>query len=270
MALLPPTPPLSLSFVDLPVPVPQGSDLFRAQVAFAHGAGYRGVQLNGAAPGVRARDLDRSARRDVAALLKRSELAFSGIDLWIPAEHFVDATRVDRAVSALEAALELAADLDRLMVGAVTAGGSGDGRVVCVALPDKLPDSVRAAIAARAMDCGTRVADFGAGAIVEGSIGRGFDPASELLRNAPGVFSGTGTVKLPADLVNARLSDASAFGRVIPGGHGGRLDLLAYAMSLATANYRGHVIMDARGLADPLDGARAARAAWLAVAELPG
>jgi hypothetical protein len=255
--------------VDLPVQVPVGSDLFRAQVGFAHRAGYRAVQLNAAAAGVRPRELDRSARRDLAALLKRSELGFSGIDLWIPPEHFADASRVDRAVGAVQAAIELAADLDRLMVGAVTAGGAGDGRVVCVAFPEKRPESVASAIAARAMECGTRVADFGAGSVVEGLIGPGFDPAGELLRGSDGVFSGAGTVRLPPGLVQARLTDAGAFGRVVPGSAGGRLDMLAYAMSLTTANYRGHVVMDVRGLAEPLEGAEQARKAWDA-SGLPG
>ena len=56
----------------------------RAAIEWAAGLGYRAVQLDGAAAGVRARDLDRSGRRDLAALLRRLQLGFSGLDLWIP------------------------------------------------------------------------------------------------------------------------------------------------------------------------------------------
>jgi hypothetical protein len=225
-------PPLSLALVDLAVAVPAGSDLFRAQTAFAHGAGYRAVQLNAAAPGLRPRELDRSARRDLAAFLRRHELGISGVDLWIPPEHFADTAQVDRAVAAALAAIEFATDIDRLMVGAVTATTAGDGRAVCLSLPSGVNEAVVAALREKAIACAARVADFGGGVtpgtIVEGVIGPGYDPAAALLAGAS--VNAAGTVKLPAGLIAARLTDANTFGRVAPGASGGRLDVLAYGM----------------------------------------
>ena len=266
-------PPLSLALVDLPAPA--GTDSFREQIAFARRAGYRAVQLNAAAPGVRPRDLDRSARRDLASLLKRSELSLSGVDLWIPPEHFLDPAHVDRAVAATLAALELAADIDRLVIGAVTATAAGDGRVVSISLPDGINDAVITAITERAVDCGARVADYGRAAathVTPGVIGPGHDPAASLLAaSAAPAVNAAGMMTLPTGLIAARLTDASTFGRVVPGAHGGRLDLLAYAMSLTAASYRGNVTLDTRGLPDPLQAAVAGKSAWESIASMhPG
>jgi hypothetical protein len=47
--------------------------------------------------------------------------------------------------------------------------------------------------------------------------------------------------------------------------------MLAYAMSLAAASYRGHVTLDTRGLSDALQAAVAGKSAWDSVALLhPG
>jgi sugar phosphate isomerase/epimerase len=244
-----------LALVDLPVEVTAGSDLFRAQLAFAKGSGIRAVQLNGAAAGMRARELDRSARRDVAALLKRNEMGLSGVDLWIPPEHFVDASRVDRAVAAVVGAIELASDLDRLV-------GAGAGRVVCLSFPQGVDESVVATIAGKAAAHGARLADFGgSGAVVAGVVGPGFDPAAHLLAGGTLEAAG-GAMKLPAGLIAARLTDAGPLGRVAPGSSGGRLDLLAYGVALAAGGYLGHVVLDVRGVADPLNAVRVAREAW--------
>lgn len=272
---LAPPPPLSLALVDLPAHVPSGGDLLREQLAFAHRSGFRGVQLNAASPGVRPRDLDRSARRDVASLLKRAELVLSGVDLWIPPEHFVDPARMDRAVAATLGAIELAADLDRLIIGTVTANAAGDGRVVCISLPTGVSEAVLATITENASNRGARVADFGAGiknAGAPGVIGPGFDPAAVLLASpsAPPA-NAAGMMALPPGVIAARLTDASTFGRVVPGAPGGRLDPLAYAMSLAAASYRGYVTLDTRGLPDPLHAAVAGKAAWESIlSTLPG
>jgi hypothetical protein len=251
-------PPLSLALVELPVDVPAGSDLFRAQVEFAKRAGFRALHLDAAAPGMRARDLGRSARRDVASLIRRSEMVSSGADLWIPSEHFVDAARIDRAVAAVLGAIELVSDLDRLL------GGNGDGRVLCLALPKDVDASVISTVTGKAVDCGARIADFGAaGSVTPDVIGPGFDPAAHLLAN-PGATLGKerGLIKLPASLISARLSDAGPLGRVVPGSPGGRLDLLGYGVTLSTSGYRGHVALDVRGLPDQLTATRAAQDIW--------
>ena len=80
------------------------------------GAGVRGVQLSATQPGLRPRTLDGAARRELRARLKRLELTLSGLDLWIPPEHFTEPANVDRATAAAEAAVVLAADLGRVPV----------------------------------------------------------------------------------------------------------------------------------------------------------
>ncbi len=75
--------------------------------------GFRYVQLSATQSGLRPRDLDRSARRDLLVRLRRLEMQVSGLDLWIPPAHFLDPALVDRAVDAVRAALELAGDLQR-------------------------------------------------------------------------------------------------------------------------------------------------------------
>ncbi len=75
--------------------------------------GFRAVQISATVSGLRPRDLDQSARRDVLATLNRNELSLSGIDLWIPVENFLDPTNIDRALGATREAIELASDLGR-------------------------------------------------------------------------------------------------------------------------------------------------------------
>jgi hypothetical protein len=90
----------------------------RARLEWAATLGFEAVRLDGAEPGLRARDLDRSARRDLASLLRRLEVSFGGIDLWIPASHFSDPAHLARALTAVLAAIELCGDLARLAEGA--------------------------------------------------------------------------------------------------------------------------------------------------------
>src|SRR5688572_21716696 len=100
----------SLSIAGVVEPVGEGA---RALIEWAAGLGYRAVQLDGTMAGLRARELDRSGRRDLAALLRRLELGYSGLDLWVPEAHFVDGAQQDRAVAAVVAGLELSAELAR-------------------------------------------------------------------------------------------------------------------------------------------------------------
>jgi sugar phosphate isomerase/epimerase len=242
----------------------------RAAIAWAASAGFRAVQLDAAMPGVRGRDLDRSARRDLASLLRRGELALSGLDLLIPPRHFLDESRVDRALAAVLGAIDLAADLGALGVGG---SGGGEGKpVVCIELPGGA-GPVRSAITERADARGVRVADCGAGPAEPGSgeagpgergpgelggpIGLGLDPASVLLR---GDDPGAVAARAGAGLVQARLSDASSSGRVLPGE--GSLDGVSYLVGLGAARYDGSVVLDLRGLASQDLAAGEARRWW--------
>ena len=61
----------------------------RAALARLSKLGFRHVQLDATQPGLRPRELDRSARRHLAATLRRPEDSPIGVDLWVPASHFV-------------------------------------------------------------------------------------------------------------------------------------------------------------------------------------
>jgi sugar phosphate isomerase/epimerase len=216
----------------------------RAAIGWASQAGYRWVHLDAAAPGVRPRELDRAARRDLAAFLRRSQLLLSGLDLWIPPEHFIDPGRCDRAVSAVLAAMELAAALHALIAGSTSPA-------VSVVLPERLPAEVREALESRGEATGARIADH-AGFDQPGHdggspLGVGIDPAALLLagRDPAAAASRAGRA-----LVSARLSDATTVGRVAPGNAGGRLDQLAYFVALSTAGYAQPVVVDLRGVAE--------------------
>lgn len=115
---------------------PSPADTFRASLDLAVAIGFRAVQLDATAAGLRPRDLDRSARRDLAATLRRAELTCAGIDLLIPPQHFTDPTHADRAAEALFAAIDLAADLGTLTESAVVSRArSALAPIVTVSLP---------------------------------------------------------------------------------------------------------------------------------------
>ncbi|MFG0330159.1 MAG: hypothetical protein ACF8PN_09705 [Phycisphaerales bacterium] len=227
-------------------------------------AGFRFVQLSAALPTMRPRELDRSARRDLLARLRRLELTLSGLDLWIPEEHFGDPAHGDRAMNATLEAIELAADLDRVPLS--------------MTLPRGMDAGLRSTLADRADMCGVEIADFNrsvagpdAGDTDDGdeeetpssaprvpAIGTGVDPATVLL----GGGDPAKEVSRAAQLVSARFSDAARDGRRRPGA--GRLDLTKYQVALLTrGDYDRPVVLDMRHIAEPwaqLD--EAARAWW--------
>ena len=215
----------------------------RAQIAWVAEMGLRWVVLDGSNAGVRAREMGRSARRDLASLLRRHEISCAGVDLWIPPKHLSDAERVDRAVEALGEAAGLAADL-----AALTGGRS----VVCCTLArhGEAEEAVRSAVehAARSggvlADCGWPVRDDAAEGGVPG-LGVGVDPATVLLA---GEDPARTVSRLGGAVVCARLSDADDSGRVTPGR--GRLDRLAYEVAAITAGVPMPMVLDLRGIRD--------------------
>lgn len=104
--------------------------------------GFQAVALDATHPELRARALDRSARRDLAASLKRSGLQLTGLDVFIPARHFADREHADRATSAVLGAIELVRELGTL--------GAGPSAVVCLDLPDEPVEGVEMEIGAQA------------------------------------------------------------------------------------------------------------------------
>lgn len=280
----PPLPPLSLALTGLPRGVP---DSLRTHLDLASRLTYRSVTLDATLPTLRPRELDRSARRDLASLMRRRELTCAGLDLWIPPEHFTNPTEQDRALAAVLAAIELAADLARLSASAVvsTARASAPSSI-SICLPHAAPSDLIAQIDARAATCGVRIADHTFPPpqspdhpAPRAAIGLGIDPAALLLANldpaaiilrAPhpprttsasgSASTSTATSTLPLTL--ARLSDASTVARTAIGARDGRLDLLAYATALLAASYRSPVVVDVRGVLDPADAAKQAIDAW--------
>lgn len=268
--------PLSISLAglrrdDAAVPWAGGA---RAAVQWAGTLGVRAVQLDATAAGLRARELDRSARRDLAALLRRHELQLTGLDLWLPGEHLVDASHVDRAVAAIVGAIGLAAEVAPLANG----GGVG-GRCVSVMLPVKIGADVLAQIGAEAERQGVRIADHAwppgaernegkkasaddakpAEAGWPRAIGVGLDPAAVALA---GEEIGGAAARVADRLVSARLCDLSSAGRVLPGSADGRLDLLAYRVSLSLAAGVVPVVVDLRGLTEQDAAARRMIESW--------
>jgi sugar phosphate isomerase/epimerase len=251
-----PRPELSLSLAGLsPDPAAPWSAGPRAAIEWASRTGFHAVQLDAAAAGVRPRELDRSARRDLAALLRRAQLALSGLDLWIPPEHLVNPAKSERAMEAIVQAVDLAADLARLL-------DHGERAVVSLVLPAGLPDEARRQLGGHAESRGTRLADHAAPASpapATGPIGIGVDPAAVLLA---GQDPAATAARAGSALAAARLSDATMIGRTAPLVAPGRLDLTAYLASVAVAGYTRPLVLDVRGLPEQASVARAVRERW--------
>ncbi|MBG83090.1 MAG: hypothetical protein CMJ40_00925 [Phycisphaerae bacterium] len=213
--------------------------------------GWRAVQLSAAMPGARPRELGASARRDLAATLRRTELVAAGMDLWIPQEHFLDPSTVDRAVSSFDAACGLASDLGITALSVILPG------------PDQLDDEIREVIESSSVKHGVLIADHRMPyEHVDEIESAGLDPAAcfSVDRDPVNVV-----LELAGRLVAPRLSDLIATGlRGVPGDVGGRLDIHAYRAAVATVASNRHVALDLRQLTSPWEGMRTARAAWLA------
>lgn len=229
------------------------------------GRGVRGVALDASRGDLRARELGRSARRDIGAMLRRSELELSSIDLWIPPAHFEDPTKSARAIETATQTAQLVGELARL-------AGGRSAPVVSVTLPPTLDASVRAELGASAERYGSLIADHTPGVIVHagvggGGLGVGVDPALCLMA---GESPGKRAVAGGADRLALRLSDADANGRCAVGAPGGRLDLAGYAGACLTATNTSGIggrwmTLDLRGVSDPARAARAGIEAWIVV-----
>lgn len=230
---------------------PLAGEVTEALAAIAQ-MGFRAVQLSATQVGTRARDLDGSGRRGLASHLRRLELSCAGFDLWIPSAHFVDAAFVDRAVDAVSQCALLAAALGRCPVS--------------IALPEKTTENegrlreVREALSACAQREGVWIADHGLGATTAGTamnhasaLGIGIDPPTIL---AAGKDLCEVVARCGPHVVTARIVDLLRSGMRGPPSepHESRLDLLAYAASLAVLPLRFSPVADARQWADPRSG----------------
>lgn len=227
--------------------------------AFVRELRVRGVALDGARPDCRAKDLGRSARRDLAAMIRRAELELAGIDLWIPSEHYADAQRSARALEAALAGAVLAAELARLV-------GGRSRPVVSVTLPAALGEHDRAALAHGAERHGAIVADHTPDAAsMDAGTGVGVDPAACLLA---GTTPQACLHRAGPALASLRLSDLNAAGRCAVASEGARLDLPAYAASAVGTGLR-WITADTRGVNDASRAVQAAIDGWGAATRLP-
>ncbi len=213
-------------------------------------AGYRAVQLSATQPGLRPRDLDRSARRSLCGLLRRLELAPSGLDLWVPSAHYVEPAFVDRAVGAAEAAIDLAADMGHCPL--------------CLILPEA--DAAQAApvieaITQRALRRGVAVADHRVPPVPREYVGAGIDPPAWL---SVGLDPIEAVGALADRLISARLCDLLVSGVRGPvgGTEGARLDVGAYRAQLVAHGYFRPVVVDMRQWLDPWRGLEQSARAW--------
>ena len=266
-------PPLAISNAGLPRVangvagaldfVPAGSDA-RVFFAWARELGYEQVQLDLTQPTLRPRELDGSARRDVAKTILRSGLQLAGVDLFVPPADFLDAARVDRATGAVLAAIECGADLR-------------PGCVVSVVLPAGIDVGVLRAIAAQAERFGVRVADHAWPArqiddSMGHAVGIGIDPAAMMVQtNATGAKGSVAVsardipnavATLAAAPIAARWSEAGIVGRIAHGDRASGLDVLQYAAVLGARGYGGAMVVDLRSVVEQGGAARGAARVW--------
>ncbi|MFO0782691.1 MAG: sugar phosphate isomerase/epimerase [Phycisphaerales bacterium] len=224
--------------------------------------GVRGVQLSLQQPGLRPRDLGASARRDLAAALRRHELVCAGVDALIPADHWCDGATVDRAVEALRECCQLAEALGRVPVTVQFPGAD----------PDPTREERRSgalhAVAAAASTHGVLLADLAcssSGAVANlprPPVGWCADPAAMLASGKPVPAAVAG---LAGHLYSARIVDLLRTGMRGPLGTAeGQLDVLSYRMALEMAGLQGLPVVDARQWADPESGVQRTVAAWRA------
>ncbi|MCC5821905.1 MAG: hypothetical protein LAT64_01300 [Phycisphaerales bacterium] len=218
----------------------------------------RGLALDASRPDCRARDLGRSARRDLAAMLRRTELELTGIDLFIPPEHYTDPSKSERAFETVQQTAMLGVELARLV-------GGRSRPAVSLTLPGALPDHDRDALGAMFEKYGAVGADHTPGTPSRGNwLAPGIDPASHLL-------AGEDPVQAAAQpgLAALRLTALNATGRCPVNAEGARPDMTAYAAAALTTGQR-WITADTRGCADPAQAVQAAIETWRRLTALPG
>lgn len=234
-----------------------GGDLARAGMAIA-AAGIRGVQLSATMKGLRPRELDQRARRDVAAALGRRGLMISGLDLMIRHNHWLDPARQDRAATAAIAAIDLAREWG--------------GVPVCLSLPiQKLGDDLKQALVAAAEGRGITLAVHAESELehLQKWIARvdhpclraALDPAALIPRGQSAVNA---AIDLASVLAVARLDDHAnggiEMGRCMVGQ--GDLDVTAYKAALSVASSLRGLAIELRDTRDPAAALAAAANAW--------
>ncbi|MFW6060130.1 MAG: sugar phosphate isomerase/epimerase family protein [Phycisphaeraceae bacterium] len=245
----------------------------RAGLERIAGRGFATVQLDATLHGIRPRELDRQARRELLGVVRRRNLRLGGVDLFIPRKHYLEADHVDRAMSATVAAIELAADLGRVplsltlpvrqlpvdLASAIVEAADGHSVRVAVHAEDQL-DALQAWVEEVDLPA------LGAAIDPAALLARGHDPAQVAQR-----FGAHLTVARLSDVARGSVEEEADDPTLSQGGGesvrctvgAGELDLLAYRVALDLAAQRaGPVVLDLRGLSEPMRAAEDARRAW--------
>lgn len=220
----------------------------RSMLNWAGGLGFEAVAIDASHPETRPRSMDRSARRDLAAAMRRAEVASAGVELWLPAAHLDDPNKADHAVGALLAALELAADLAALTQGQpclVTAVRTGRDGAISPGASEAL-----GLLTARAGAIGAEIGEAGWPAVVSDAaspLGVALDPAA-IISQGDDPVSALGRLHSDGLLRSVRLNDLGRTGRVPVGSQAGRLDAEALVFSAAALNLRQFMVLDLAGI----------------------
>jgi len=234
--------PLSLSISNIS---PDPRDSISLAAALISSLGEPRLHLDAMLAGLRPRELDRSARRDLASMLKRNGVGSTGIDLFLPPQHFAETAHVDRAVGAITSAIELLSELASL--------GAMETKVLCLTLPQKPLANAVAAIGSAAQERGVTITDF--------SLPRASDLPSSIFRGvdcAQAVAASEDAASLIASSSPRaiRLCDWDGTRRVPVGK--GRLDTRMVVASASIAAPNVPVVIDLRGI----DGLGSNAKAW--------
>lgn len=230
------------------------------------GVGFAAIQLDVTLPGIRPRELSQRARRDLKALFVRRDQRIAGLDLFVPRKHYQESQRVDRAMAATLAAIELAADLGRLPLSLAlpVAQMDADLRATLVEAADR-HDVILAVHAEDQIEAALSWAEE----VDLPVLGLAIDPAAVLIGlGDPGKL----VHRIGRQLRIGRLSDATATGAEgisrCPVGQG-ELDVMAYRLALHLAGRRSEmVVLDVRALADVMSAVVAAQSIWDAAASI--
>lgn len=233
---------------------------FRTALQRLANTGIGALQLDATLRGMRPRELDGSARRNLKALLTRSDIRLAGIDQFLPRRHFLDPAEQDRAVHATLAALELAADLGRVPLSIA---------VPVAEAPKEILDALAEAADARGQPLAIHAEDqFDAleswlQRVDQPVIGASIDPAAII---ATGQDALAATHRLGPRLLVGRLSDISdtaAAGGLRCAAGEGLLNLHGYRVALDLCSSRlGPVVVDVRGVVNPTETATQSIQAW--------
>ncbi len=209
----------------------------------------RYVQWSANYPGMRPRDLDGSARRDLLASLRRRTLAPAGIDLWIPLDHFTENEHSERAAEALLATIILAEDLGGIPISTAFPANDSTQHILDV-------------IQSEAHRRGVVIADHNTKATPQSlpALKIGIDPAAVI---ACGDNPSSAVVDAGRNCKSARISDLLTSGTRGPIGRpDGQLDVQAYRAALAAIEYDQPVVVDCRGWIDHWNGIRQSLHTW--------